>query len=655
MHFKDVLSDIEQLVGKQLQSINPRTAPIYITKVVYDEKKYFVAPSMEESGNARSFSELEAIWADLTHKGFTSVDQALFGSGSSRNQPETIFANLPYIQHFRFKGKKHIFLRGTPTHELGSLSELIGDELSLVLSKIDNYLSLSNLDISSKQTSIIAKLRSNLKQAEKLGLNNTLIKDLDFALNDLVELESTVSDSVVTINKELNNISNAKVPQTERLPIMSVEEFIEDESFTGVENEIEDIVIENNVDVNFSTASDNKLEQERYSSKLRIHHITPTLSLIFERLSYDEIELQPDFQREDRVWKLARQSKLIESILMGLPLPAFYFAERRGGDWIVVDGLQRITTVYNFMRDDFCLNGLESLDNSYNGKFFSGLSRLDKRKIREFQITAHLIDYESDKDNLIVELFHRINTYGVKLSDQEIRSAMYQGTSVTLLRYLSSSKEFIEATNNKVSPHRQKDMGLCLSALAYIVLGYKDFYYKTYDSFLCTAMDKINKLSLLLDHKEVIDSGSSQLLEQSSEIIFDLEKKFKQGLTLASEVFGDLAFKKTRETDRVTPISKPLFEVIVATFAYIDEEQINELIKNSEQLVHNLYDAIDTNSADFSVWESEIYTENNRGFSDSISSSTGKRVTVKYRFDSFINILNKSTGIKVDIKPVMDK
>ncbi|MEF1306203.1 DUF262 domain-containing protein, partial [Vibrio owensii] len=213
-------------------------------------------------------------------------------------------------------------------------------------------------------------------------------------------------------------------------------------------------------------------------------------------LSFQEIELQPDFQRKDRIWSAEKRSKLIESILMGLPLPAFYFAEKKDGDWIVVDGLQRITTVFDFMKDGFCLDKLESLDDSYNGKLFSELSRLDKRKIREYQITAHVIDSESDKENLIVELFHRINTYGVKLSDQEIRSAMYQGSSVTFLRYLSSSFDFIESTNAKVSPQRQKDMELCLSALSYIVLGYKDFNYKTYNDFLSSVMEEINKFKL---------------------------------------------------------------------------------------------------------------------------------------------------------------
>ena len=124
MNFKDLLSDIKQLVGKKLQSVNSNTSPIYITKVDYDLEKYFIANNLNEPGVARSFWELENIWSELIHKGFSNVDQALYGSGSRRNHPETVFANLPYVQHFKYKNKKHILLRGKDTHELGTISSL---------------------------------------------------------------------------------------------------------------------------------------------------------------------------------------------------------------------------------------------------------------------------------------------------------------------------------------------------------------------------------------------------------------------------------------------------------------------------------------------------------------------------------------------------
>lgn len=647
MHFKDVLSDIEQLVGKQLQSLNPKTAPIYITKIVHEEKKYFVSSNPAEQGNARFFWELEAIWEDLIHKGFSNVDQALYGSGSSRNQPETVLAHLPYIQHFRFKGKKHILLRAKPVHELGTLSELTGDELSTILSKIDNYFDLSNQQVANRTNDILTNLGTIQHRVMSGASSSSIGRELEVAMKKLDSLQSDLDNSIVTLKSDLRVMSGQSNIDVRRIAVKSVEELIEDETFTGVENDIETW---NKDDID----GNEQIDGDSSKSGLRIRHMTPVLTLIYERLSFDEIELQPDFQREDRIWKPNRKSKLIESILMGLPLPAFYFAEKKNGDWIVVDGLQRITTIFDFMKDDFSLEDITSLDDSYNGLYFSDLSRLDKRKIREYPITAHVIDAESDKENLIVELFHRINTYGVQLSTQEIRSAMYQGSSVTLLRHLSSSKEFLKATGGKVSPQRQKDMELCLSALAYISLGYKEYNNKTYDSFLCKAMKEVNFLKLNLEHKDAIDEGQAALSPSSSKELIDLEYKFKRGLYLAYEVFGENAFRKSLETQgRNGPISKPLFEVIVATFAFLNENEGNKLRQLSGNLVDALYYAIDRDSVDFSIWESDTYTDNERGFAYSISSSTGKRVTIQYRFDAFKNILEKSTGITVDIIPVL--
>ncbi|MDD1792757.1 DUF262 domain-containing protein [Enterovibrio sp. ZSDZ42] len=644
MHFKDVLSDIEQLVGKQLQSLNSKTGPIYITKIVHEEKKYFVSSNPSEEGNARFFWELEAIWSDLVYKGFSNVDQALYGSGSSRNQPETVLSHLPYIQHFRYKGKKHILLRSKSTHTLGTLSEVTGDDLSLVLSKIDNYFSLSNQKISERQSKILGKLESIQNRIENESSYVSIGKEIELITKSLMNLQDEVNNSIVTLKNELQVFSGVSVEVAKRLNVKSVEDLIEDETFTGVENE--------------NTSDDepreiSSISEESSNNGLRIRHITPVLTLIYERLSFDEIELQPDFQRQDRIWSMEKRSKLIESILMGLPLPAFYFAEKKGGDWIVVDGLQRITTVFDFMKDHFKLDKLEGLDNSYNGKLFSELSRLDKRKIREYQITAHVIDAESDKDNLIVELFHRINTYGVKLSEQEIRSAMYQGSSVTFLRHLSSSNEFIESTNGKVSPQRQKDMELCLSALSYITLGYQGFSYKTYSDFLSSAMKKLNHSKLEIGNSESIDDGLSYISESSDPLFFTLEEKFKKGLSLAHEVFDGLAFKKSMEAGKSAPISKPLFEVVVTIFSCLSNEQREQVKSHSDEIINLLYDAIETDSIEYASWESEKYQSANRGFMYSISSSTGKRPTILYRFEAFKNILKESTGIEASVIPVL--
>ncbi|HAS6237132.1 TPA: DUF262 domain-containing protein [Vibrio vulnificus] len=632
MHFKDVLVDIEKLVGKELHSINPKTPSIYVTALDRSLEKYFVSNSPNSKGAARSFRELEDIWNELTIKGFSNVDQALYGGGSSRNQPETVFAHLPYIQHFRYKNRKHLLLRNDAVHELGLLSELQSSELRMVRKKIDNYTALSNQTIADSQASIVQTLKSAFDAVTKKFPGDVIVEEAEKAVNSLLKLNQQVSEAVVTLDGGISSRTDNVIDVTSS--DKSIDELIDDESLTGIENDVEKEAV-----------------GPIHQGKTKIRQLTPVVSLIFDRLSFGEIELQPDFQRKDRVWPEPRKSKLIESILMGLPLPVFYFAERPNGDWIIVDGLQRITTIYDFMRGEFSLNGLEVLD-ELNGKSFSGLERAEQRKIREYPLTAHLIDMATDKDNIIVELFHRINTYGVKLSEQEIRSALNQGTSVKFLRYLASTPEFKSVTQGKIKPDRQKDMELCLSALSFMLIGYKKFD-NQYNKYLSDAMEGMNAHDIKLDDESLLDEGMSKLSAEHSPVYSLIADKFKNGLKIAEDVFGDYAFKKIPDSAKKVPISKPLFELIVTYFSELSEEQAQQVVSRSDELIDMLYEAIDKDSADYADWESQKYEKEGRGLQYSISQSTGKNVTVRFRFESFREILKQSTGVDVELSPIL--
>lgn len=632
MNFKEVLVDIEKLIGKELHSINPNTSAIYVTAVDRNVEKYFVSKSPKSRGSARSFRELEDIWNELTVKGFSNVDQALFGGGSSRNQPETVFAHLPYIQHFKYKNRKHLLLRNDAVHELGQLSELHSSELRMVRKKIDNYTALSNQIIAESQESIAQTLRSAFDAVIKKFPGDVLVEEAEKAVKSLLELNQQVSEAIVTLDggiaSQIDNVIDAPSPDK------SIDELIDDESLTGIENDEEKEAV-----------------GPILQGKTKIRQLTPVVSLIFDRLSFGEIELQPDFQRRDRVWPEPRKSKLIESILMGLPLPVFYFAEKPSGDWIIVDGLQRITTIYDFMRGEFSLKGLEVLS-ELNGKSFSGLERAEQRKIREYSLTAHLIDMATDKDNIIVELFHRINTYGVKLSGQEIRSALNQGTSVKFLRYLASTPEFKSVTQGKIKPDRQKDMELCLSALSFMLRGYKIFD-NDYSQYLSDTMESMNAYALKLYDESKLDEGMSRLSVEDSPFYSLVADKFKNGLKVAENVFGEYAFKKVPDSARKVPISKPLFELIVTYFSMLSEDQALQVISCSDELIDMLYEAIDKDSSGYGDWESAKYEDEGRGLQYSISQSTGKNVTVRFRFDSFREILKQSTGVDIEVTPIL--
>lgn len=649
MHFNDVLEDIEKLVDKELQSINPNTAPIYLRKVDRKARKYYISSDLKKLGNARFFWELEDIWQDLLFKGFSNVDQALYGSGSSRNQPETIFANLPYIEHFKYKKKKHILLCNRSTHDLGTLKEVEGAEFRELRKKIDNYFELSNRELVHEQRELLDLLTSSLDAVMNKYPGEVSIQDTEKALDRLSDLtdkviagtiskiENTAQLAVSERHDEKIDFSNNELP---------IEQLLEKPIVTGVDDDGENDDDSDEVVNSFESRSKNVKP---------IRQLTPVLSLIYDRIQFEDIELQPDFQRKDRIWKEDKKAKLIESILMGLPLPVFYFAVKPNGTWIIVDGLQRITSVYDFMRGVFPLKDLKVLGDKYDGLYFRDLERTQQRSIREYAITAYLIDMDKDTDNsnVLVELFHRINTYGVKLSPQEIRSAMNQGSSVKFLRYMSAKNEFKKATHYKVKPDRQKDMELCLSALSFMVNGYHKFGTKNhegYDEFLSQAMKRLNSYKLIINETEALDEGNSSLAIGTNTYYFELERRFTQGLVLAYDIFGTSAFRKSL-TSKNSPISKQLFELIVSYFSVLNYEQIEQVKKNSESLIDCLYSAIDNDSCEYSTWESDIYDETNRGFMFSISTSTGKKVTVNYRFQSFEKILNESTGVDVKFVP----
>ncbi|WP_037316954.1 DUF262 domain-containing protein [Ruegeria halocynthiae] len=150
--------------------------------------------------------------------------------------------------------------------------------------------------------------------------------------------------------------------------------------------------------------------------------------------------LDPDFQRKFKWDKEGwdRSSKFIESCLMRIPLPSCYFAEMDDGRQLVIDGVQRITTICKFMNDDFALSGLETLSH-LNGKKFSDLTS-EARDLESTTIRCIVLRRENPEE-IVAEIFSRLNQGGVDLSDQEIRHALFPGKFNDLLSELAETKE----------------------------------------------------------------------------------------------------------------------------------------------------------------------------------------------------------------------
>lgn len=334
-------------------------------------------------------------------------------------------------------------------------------------------------------------------------------------------------------------------------------------------------------------------------TKIRVATIASTADLLIARIRNNEIDLSPDFQRHGGIWNEGAQSRLIESMLIKIPLPAFYVDATDDNQWLVVDGLQRLTTLKRFVIDQTLkLTGMEFLT-QFNGKHFEDLPRVYQRRILETQFTVYQIE-KGTPAGVKFNIFRRINTGGLPLSAQEIRHALNQGPVIELLRKLAHSPEFKRATNHSIRSERMADMEYALRFLAFVLTSYNDYSAKDFDSFLNDAMKNLN-------HKPQHDLDALAL-------------RFQRAMIAAYELFGVHAFRKPGYPLR--PINKPLFEVWSVNLDRLSDVQLQTLIVRKAAVEEKLMQLF------------ESYKFNN-----AISLSTGNTSKVKYRFSRIENLI----------------
>ena len=156
-------------------------------------------------------------------------------------------------------------------------------------------------------------------------------------------------------------------------------------SRSEAEEYLQSFKVEDEISVN---DTDSPIDKPFNPKEINIKSKTMSLDNIIKRIRESEIDLAPDFQRKGNLWTLDKQSRLLESMLIKLPFPDFYFDGTEDEKWLVVDGLQRLSAIKNFVVDESLrLQGLEFLDN-ISGKTFSELPRNYRRMIEETEIVA---------------------------------------------------------------------------------------------------------------------------------------------------------------------------------------------------------------------------------------------------------------------------
>ncbi len=243
-------------------------------------------------------------------------------------------------------------------------------------------------------------------------------------------------------------------------------------------------------------------EDEDYESAPPDYQITTypadfTLEVLYNKWRDQEIMI-PDFQRKF-VWKLVQSSKLIESFLIGLPVPAvFLYTERKSQKFFVIDGQQRLKSVFYFFegyfgpesegsRRVFRLTGLSS-ESNYGNKLFEELRDEDKRKLKNAVLRSFVVQQlDPADDTSMYHIFERLNTGGTLLTNQEIRNCVYHGSFIGFIDKMNNYSAWRNILGKKDVDSRRKDIELMVRFFAM-----RDFsaYKKPMKDFLSKFMKK---------------------------------------------------------------------------------------------------------------------------------------------------------------------
>lgn len=279
---------------------------------------------------------------------------------------------------------------------------------------------------------------------------------------------------------------------------------------------------------------------------------------VVDRIGKGRYIMDPEFQRAF-VWDVEKQSKLIESCVMRIPLPVFYVAEATDGRIIVVDGLQRLTTVSRFLNNEFRLKGLspkQGTPHYLEGKFFKELEPRLQERIEDTQLVLYILDRKAPEAARL-DIFDRVNS-GSPLTRQQMRNALYSGNATQWLREQSASEEFQKVNADSLKAKTMRDREAINRFAAFYCLGHDSYVSGEMDEFLARALGHMNSMP------------PSELDE--------LQDRFRHSMTWNYRLFGLQAFRKSlRENDPNaprTPLNISMFDVFSVCFAKISENHL---------------------------------------------------------------------------------
>jgi len=321
----------------------------------------------------------------------------------------------------------------------------------------------------------------------------------------------------------------------------------------------------------FDTPEEDEREEltlDKTKRRINTKSSDPEIESLYSKWKRGKLILQPDFQRQF-VWDEKKASRLIESVIIAVPLPVIYLAEEEDGKESVIDGQQRLTSFFAYIDNafptktgefkPFKLNGLQVFT-ELNGKHFNELDEQVQDRIRYHEIRAITIKVDSDRE-LKFEIFERLNTGAVPLNDMELRNCVYRGRYMALLKELSEDKEFIQLLGIKQPDRRMKDVEL--------VLRFAAFYHATYLKYQRPVRRFLNQ-----------DMEKFQNISRTD--ADELRRAFKTAVQINRSLFGQRAFKRLYRGDESNPsgcwegrkFNASLYDVLMGVFCDKDKNQV---------------------------------------------------------------------------------
>ncbi len=338
---------------------------------------------------------------------------------------------------------------------------------------------------------------------------------------------------------------------------------------------------------------------EKSQNSLVLQQSDLSLQSISDMVDSGAIDISPKYQRRER-WNDNKESELIESFLLNIPVPPIYLAEDEYGVYSVIDGKQRINSINKFLRGKLALKNLEEFKELEGFTFEMLPAPLSNAlKIRPYLRVVTLLR-QSDPD-LKHEVFLRLNKAGVALNSQEIRNVAFRGPLNDLLFELSELPYFNQRLKASKDSKIYKEMTDVQFVLRFFTI--KEFW-SNFSGNMDQAMDKYMAINF---------RSSSSLLEIR-------KGEFIRALTFCEKIWGDEGFTKP---DGNTRAVQGYFDIEMVCSSLLSDQEYQKAIRNPMKVREGLIELLNTDDT----------------FLDAVSQFTSNKDSVKYRIETFSNLL----------------